>query len=586
MQSTANISQEGKKTYSHRCNKCFSLNCTLRCSRCKNAWFCNQECQRKDWPFHKRHCHPQPEETRAWQEMQAHIINMPIEDAHQRFDMITDEIEKMKKKVKSANPDPVWSQQPLQDHATPQTKVTPSKPLLETNLLSIPVAKEKKLFPITDSRVFRYVVEETPNISCYQVILHFTCTNPPAVDVFITQRSKTSFVTFSSCDETIVILSFPVKLIQQETPVHFLDDSLYFRLQTEVPISPPFEQLISTSEEEANSMCCRACRQSLFHNTATVKRILPLPAGYWDEITDYLICYNGQPSIDFSLSSTHAQEGAILEDAAAMIVHKDDVGESICHLCVVGYGEDEKKLDFVEDDGINFRGERVWKDSVGGGTVCCTQCCTTLGFASLEAPETLRLLKHRLSTSHTFDDSFQRHSCDSFVAHEIIRYAESKAIFTFVVATASHKNCLLLHLLSWDTRLADSNESKHDAMKRDTLRFRRVVKVIYEETLDKAENSVVGSAAWNWGNLDLCCMDDLKTKAATNTTNSTGMTGKASVRLSLSIHEWNEFKISLLNGSNLFLAKEVVDTTIVLTLGKEKLKSSECIGLSALYIPF
>ena len=533
----------------------------------------------------KRHCRPLPEEIRALQEMQAHVINMPIEEAHQRFDMITAEIEKIQKQEESGKDDPLWLH-PLKDHAAPKSQVTPSKPQSEIKLPSNLAVKEKKLFPITNSRGFRYVVEETPNISCYQVILNFTCTNPPAVDVSITQHSETSLVTVSSCDGTIVMLSFPVKLIQHETPVNSLDDCVYFRLQTETPMSPLFEQYISTSQEVANSLCCRACEQSLFNNTATVKRILPLPAGYWDEITDYLICYNGQPSIDFSPSLTQAQEGAILEDAAAMIVHKDDVGESICVLCVEGYGENENKIDFFEDDGINFRGERVWKDSIGGGTICCSQCCTTLGFASLEAPENLRLLKHRLSTSHPFDDSLQRHSCDSFVAHEIIRYAESKAIFTFVVATASHRKCLLLQLLSWDTRFADSNESKHDDMKRDELRFRRVVKVIYEETLDTAENSIVGSVAWNWGNLDLCCIDGMKTEATINATNSTGNTGKASVRISVSIHEWNEFKKALLNGSSMFLAKEVIDTTILLTLGEEKLKRSDCIGLSALYIPF
>ena len=29
---------------------------TLKCSRCKNESYCNKECQKIDWPFHKRFC--------------------------------------------------------------------------------------------------------------------------------------------------------------------------------------------------------------------------------------------------------------------------------------------------------------------------------------------------------------------------------------------------------------------------------------------------------------------------------------------------------------------------------------------------
>ena len=28
----------------------------LRCSRCKQAYYCNQECQKQDWASHKSYC--------------------------------------------------------------------------------------------------------------------------------------------------------------------------------------------------------------------------------------------------------------------------------------------------------------------------------------------------------------------------------------------------------------------------------------------------------------------------------------------------------------------------------------------------
>ena len=29
---------------------------TLRCSRCKNIWYCSKECQKKHWSTHKKQC--------------------------------------------------------------------------------------------------------------------------------------------------------------------------------------------------------------------------------------------------------------------------------------------------------------------------------------------------------------------------------------------------------------------------------------------------------------------------------------------------------------------------------------------------
>lgn len=41
-----------------------------RCGRCKNAWYCNRECQERDWPFHKQNCRD-PEKTEEIKEKEA-----------------------------------------------------------------------------------------------------------------------------------------------------------------------------------------------------------------------------------------------------------------------------------------------------------------------------------------------------------------------------------------------------------------------------------------------------------------------------------------------------------------------------------
>jgi len=43
-------------TYDKWCLYCDNKNCSLRCSRCKYVYFCNEQCQNKAWSIHKKHC--------------------------------------------------------------------------------------------------------------------------------------------------------------------------------------------------------------------------------------------------------------------------------------------------------------------------------------------------------------------------------------------------------------------------------------------------------------------------------------------------------------------------------------------------
>ena len=575
-------------TAKHHCLHCRAAEgvSLKRCSRCKAAWFCSQMCQRKAWKVHKRFCCP-VETQEAWRELQSHVRNMPIEEAHQRFQMATVEMEHLQKQS---------TEDVTRSNRAKATKLSPLLPAVSTDSNPYPkspriMTKVKKSFPITQHRDFRYVVEETPNISCYQVMLSVPSSTSVSVSVESLSHISSSLVNVSSNGGiSLFTICFPVSLVQQAlTQIQSLGDCWYFRLQSSSTL-PPSEMTDppnTTTPKVMDSMSCRSCRRNLFQTT--IQRILPLPSGYWDEIADYLICYEGQASVDFSLSSTHAQQGTVMEDSTVVVVHKDDVGDSLCVLAIEGYGEvadvtSGSSAPLTEgDDVITFRGQRRWKDSVGGATVCCSQCCATLGFASLESPETLRLLKHRLLFS-AGPQLPSPYCVASFVAHQLVRYAESKAIYTMTVVAESHETCLLLRLVSWETRLADSHESVYDESELDILHFRNVAKVIYEE---KAIPIAITAdpLQWNWSGIDFCC--PIETKPNNDLSNSppenSGLASSqnASVRIVLPMEEWNELNEALRSGSKLFLSSDVVTATIQLKLG-ENFSDRDLVGLSAL----
>jgi hypothetical protein len=295
-----------------------------------------------------------------------------------------------------------------------------------------------------------------------------------------------------------------------------------------------------------------------------------------------------QPVIEFSSSSTCAQPSVAMQDSNVICLHQDDVGNSACILAVEGYGEVNESNDSAQtripiledaDSPATVRGARTWRETVGGATICCSQCCSPLGFASIESPATYRLLKHRLSIESSQKGKYSRpvSTCASFLARELVRYAEAKAIFTFVVGieqsgsnsnnNAAHKRCLLLRLLSWDSIVATKFETPEPAATSGRVRFERVAKIVYEETFDKTADDDITN--WVWGGVDLCCPpqnenpNDERTPRSIDSLEADRI---STVRLHLHRDEYNEVRQNLAKGSN-FFSKSVVEATIMIKMG-------------------
>ena len=447
--------------------------------------------------------------------------------------------------------------------------------------------------------------------------------------------------------------------------------------------------LLNNNSNNTNNTCDSDGNESSSSlSSSVIRRVFPLPVGHWDEIADYLICYDGQPVVDFAAGSVCSEPSVALQDANMLCLHRKDVEMAICALAVDGYGEfterddnsniddrgggggggsDDSDADLLSSssfmlpmEGNNYfepsslpssteekekekeeskddadsknskpvetsmdkekpssssavvRGDRTWQSATDGESVslCCGRCCSPLGFASLGSPETWRFWKHRLfiPSIKQNDASFVHPkyrplgSCSSFLARELVRYAESKAIFTFVVRCednysgmeeASNK-CLLLRLLSWETTMATSfeeNDSSKSRRNRHRLDFRRVTKIVFEETIDPTAkinghsthtNNDSSTTQWFWGGIDLCCPPPTSNKSArttastgidedVNTTNNNDdamMTSKSAstVKLQLPREEYDQVLSDLVFGRSHF-TKEMAEATILLKMG-------------------
>jgi hypothetical protein len=175
----------------------------------------------------------------------------------------------------------------------------------------------------------------------------------------------------------------------------------------------------------------------------------------------------GKREYPLESSATSAMPHTAFEDDAVLVLHGRDLSAGgVCILDRVGgYGENPSSAerrrgnddadggggcgggDDDDDDNVSSRAWRDMAASRGGeanGTMTCANCCSTLGYVSDRDADTYQLYKHLLDCGGPDDiggrrrcpassSSFADHTCGSFLAREMVRYAESDAVFAFVV---------------------------------------------------------------------------------------------------------------------------------------------------------
>jgi hypothetical protein len=306
--------------------------------------------------------------------------------------------------------------------------------------------------------------------------------------------------------------------------------------------------------------------------------------------------------VDFSSINTTATKGVAFEDEVTLVMNMEDL-TNVCVLAVDGLGEqvssvsdqdveqdsDSNPVKDLVKDHISYRGQREWKDSVGGATLCCSICCSNIGNVSLTEGHTCRLYKHRLS-SRSLDgkDYFMNSTCGTFVAKELVRYLENQAIFTFAIYGRIDGNsndtydCIVLKVLSWNTMIAMKEVG-------EILRFQKTVKVLYEvidlDKMPKHQNtaSELDPMSFTWGGVDLCCPPPPNQRQTEHNSSWQGNdqisssssaegnvhTERASVNMYLYGDDWLELKNCLEMGSR-FFPKEISMATVALKFGPKE----------------
>jgi hypothetical protein len=576
----------------------------LRCTQCLVAVYCSPACQKRHWKVHRLPCRA----ARAHRELSSLVSSSSLTDAQNDKYLAEKQIESLSNEEETTKFKAVSSTAVATTTSSSTNRRFPTVPSRNNNSQSPITRKETETESVLTSfgndrkDSCSFVVEDLSNLSCYNLRLRFP---PDAVvscgSLLVQLKHRPSgplndeeftILAVAWGDDTPVEIEFPGHVTEATTQP--MDDSLstddiMIRLSyrpesknSSLDATTVMSKRMPTAA--ATTLACRSCNHPLIssdvdkesdddnassNRSATIRSVMPLPSSRWDDMMDYLTCYPGEASVTFNSAVLEGQRGRMLEDETTLLAHANDVNACVMH-SLPGYGQmndGSSRTDALAstlDGDASFRGDRPWKDSVAGSTVTCPCCATILGASP--SPTTIRFLKHRLSV--TYGSTRQPLvNVSVFLAHEMIRYAENKAIFVFRVQQSSSHKCLVLRLISWDNVGAVSEycrKSNDDAVYQ--LQWRRMFKVIFEEdVVSKADSANV----WMWTD-DLCCQP---VRPFEEEKRATPSTSASAVQLALDEEEWKLLYEELVLGAD-FIHPDVQKATAMTRTGSDTARLS------------
>ncbi|GAX09502.1 hypothetical protein FisN_6Lh110 [Fistulifera solaris] len=517
------------------CHTCRTL-CQQRCQRCRSIYYCSIECQKKDWKKHRRVC-KQEQASEAWKELCQIVASSTAAEANQGLHQARDEIIQQQQQIEEDKARQEREKSHRQERAHSLTSASPD------------VTKFAESSLPRYQGTLSYSIEKMPNLSMYQVIVYFPNAHRLTFDscrIDIIGGSILTVQLFPS--DPLVQISFPhreLSMVGQARPVDLVESNhraLYIRLvDTDQSTDSSVMDRLFVPAHDASKISCRSCRQGFFREN-TIHNVLWMPSSRWEDMADYLTCLDPTNTAVEALSSPMGigKRHHILQDTTTLVVHVEDVLDtSVCVLAVPGYGQEET---LEESTTTN-----TWMQTRMGATLTCSQCADVIGEAS--NLDTFRFFHHKLC--------FNEHplsTVSTFVATELVRHAETQAVYTFGIVHPTHR-MLLLQLVSWESEVAYSHQSLVDSQDLHDLQWHKVTKILFYETTMTTDDASSPHLLWQ---TDWCC--DPVTNSLRNTTN------KKIIKLYLNAAEWTKLKDELTELSQKQV-REIAEATIIAKTG-------------------
>lgn len=288
------------------CQVCQKTCQPLRCTKCKKAYYCSIQCQKKDWKAgHRQRCRAEgpSHETAEWalEQLVGVTRGMTANETKEHLDKASDEVKRMKEQrdrelKRNRKESKSKSSQKKEDYGSSKTDKLSGGELRSTS----PSISEARTPLHPNQDCFEVVAEEMKHISRFQMTLRWKSQDED-IDLGSTRISTSQCNGSSSLveivtekgDKTIFSAIFPRRLENERLQIL---DKKTVCLSLPYQEDPTERELGSqrslTTIEDINSIQCSSCHQSLLP-LKPIQRTAELPVGHWDEIADYLICYSG-----------------------------------------------------------------------------------------------------------------------------------------------------------------------------------------------------------------------------------------------------------------------------------------------------
>lgn len=302
----------------HSCDNCLQQCKGLRCTGCGRTIYCSRKCQKSHWKLvHKDTCS---------KELKKQNGKLSGDDDVKKFASVTMELhhEVSKTSFKKAEEhlyrakDKIAGIEEAEKHTCrinalkkmyPQSK----KVTMESNDAS-PYDRDSYHSLSKDDSCYasihyvadhwRAQLEELRHIRCFHIVLIPSTKSIQTKHIELIQDEGKKRISVSSEENNRSVILFtafiPRQIMFDEVRIKITDSSCF---SLTIPYSDNYEDTESYTEvtlsspEAVASLKCRNCKSSFFPfaddtNTHVIHKVLPLPTGYWGEISDYIMCNN------------------------------------------------------------------------------------------------------------------------------------------------------------------------------------------------------------------------------------------------------------------------------------------------------